>query len=93
MHNRKCSYLWGCRGAWWSNQTHNLQLRHETDTIFCRDTSLSYRCNTSHIIWMKNTWIKQSGGWGHKTSIKLYIYHPINLHGVDFRFVYIFIIS
>jgi len=27
------------------------------------------------------------GGWGHKTSIKLYIYHPINLHGVDFRFV------
>jgi len=26
------------------------------------------------------------GGWGHKTGIKLYIYHPINLHGVDFRF-------
>ena len=27
------------------------------------------------------------GGWGHKTGIKLYIYHPINLHGGDFRFV------
>ena len=26
------------------------------------------------------------GGWGYKTGIKLYIYHPINLHGVDFRF-------
>ena len=26
------------------------------------------------------------GGWGHKTGIKLYIYHPINLHGGDFRF-------
>jgi len=25
------------------------------------------------------------GGWGHKTGIKLYIYHPINLHGGDFR--------
>ena len=32
---------------------------------------------------------KMSGarGWGHKTGIKLCIYHPINLHGVDFRFV------
>jgi len=25
------------------------------------------------------------GGWGHKAGIKLYIYHPINLHGGDFR--------
>ena len=33
------------------------------------------------------------GGWGHKTGIKLYIYHPINLHGGDFRFVNLFIIS
>jgi hypothetical protein len=24
-------------------------------------------------------------GWGHKTRINLYIYHPINLHGGDFR--------
>ena len=29
---------------------------------------------------------KAKVGWGHKTGIKLYIYHPINLHGVDFRF-------
>ena len=27
------------------------------------------------------------GGWGHKTGIKLYIYHPINLHGVEIRFL------
>ena len=26
-------------------------------------------------------------GWGHKTVTKLYIYHPINLHGGDFRFI------
>ena len=26
------------------------------------------------------------GGWGHKTGINLYMYHPINLHGGDFRF-------
>ena len=26
-------------------------------------------------------------GEGHKTGIKLYIYHPINLHGVENRFV------
>ena len=25
-------------------------------------------------------------GGGHKTGIKLYIYHPINLHGVYFWF-------
>jgi len=30
------------------------------------------------------------GGWGHKTAFKLYIYHPINLHGGDFRFVKLF---
>ena len=30
------------------------------------------------------------GGWGHKTGIKLSIYHPINLHGGDFRFVKLF---
>ncbi len=36
---------------------------------------------------------KAKGGWGHKTGIKLYIYHPINLHGGDFRFVKLFIIS
>jgi len=30
------------------------------------------------------------GGWGHKTGIKLCIYHPINLHGVEFRFVNLF---
>ena len=27
------------------------------------------------------------GGWGHKTGIKLYIYHPINLHGIEIRFL------
>ena len=27
------------------------------------------------------------GGWGHKTGIKRYIYHPINLHGVEFRLI------
>jgi hypothetical protein len=27
----------------------------------------------------------KEGGWGHKTGIKLYIYHPINLHEGDFR--------
>ena len=27
------------------------------------------------------------GGWGHKTGIKLCIYHPINLHGVEIRFL------
>jgi len=26
------------------------------------------------------------GGWAHKTGTKLYIYHPTNLHGGDFRF-------
>ena len=26
------------------------------------------------------------GGWGHKTGINLYIYHPINLHGVEMWF-------
>ena len=30
------------------------------------------------------------GWWGHKTDIKLCIYNPINLHGVDFRFVNFF---
>ena len=30
---------------------------------------------------------KAKGGWGHKTGIKLYIYHPINLHGVEIRFL------
>ena len=29
-------------------------------------------------------------GWGHKTGIKIDIYHPINLHGVEFRFVNLF---
>ena len=29
-------------------------------------------------------------GGGHKTGIKLDIYHPINLHGGDFRFVNLF---
>ena len=29
-------------------------------------------------------------GWGHKTGIKLCIYHPINLHGGEFRFVNLF---
>ena len=33
------------------------------------------------------------GGWGHKTGINLYIYHPINLHGEEIRFVNLFIIS
>ena len=60
MQHSQCSYLCGCRCAWWSHQLHNLQLRHETDTIFCSDTSLSW-CNTYYIIWMKNTLIKQSG--------------------------------
>jgi hypothetical protein len=27
------------------------------------------------------------GGWGHKTGIMLYIYHPINLHGIEIRFL------
>ena len=27
------------------------------------------------------------GGWGHKTGIKLYIYHPINLHGIEISFL------
>ena len=27
---------------------------------------------------------------GHKTGIKLYIYHPTNLHGGEFRFVNLF---
>ena len=26
-------------------------------------------------------------GWGHKTGIKLCIYHPINLHGGEIRFL------
>ena len=30
---------------------------------------------------------KAKGGWSHKTGIKLYIYHPLNLHGGDFRFL------
>ena len=25
--------------------------------------------------------IDEGEGWGHKTGINLYIYHPINLHG------------
>ena len=29
----------------------------------------------------------RKGGWGHKTGIKLYIYHPINLHGSEIRFL------
>ena len=32
----------------------------------------------------------KEGGGGHKTGIKLCIYHPINLHGVEFRFVNLF---
>ena len=32
----------------------------------------------------------KEGGWGHKTGIKPYIYHPINLHGEDFRLANIF---
>ena len=27
------------------------------------------------------------GGWGHKMGINLCIYHPINLHGVEIRFL------
>ena len=30
---------------------------------------------------------KAKGGWGHKTGINLYIYHPINLHGGEIRFL------
>ena len=33
------------------------------------------------------TLLKRIDEGGHKTCIKLYIYHPINLHGVDFRFI------
>ena len=29
-------------------------------------------------------------GWGHKTGIKIDIYHPINLHGGEIRLVNIF---
>jgi hypothetical protein len=29
----------------------------------------------------------KGGGGGHKTGIKLYIYHPINLHGGEIRFL------
>ena len=31
--------------------------------------------------------MKHNRGWGHKTGIKLCIYHPINLHGGEIRFV------
>jgi len=30
------------------------------------------------------------GGWGHKTGVKHYIYHPINLHGGEIWLVNIF---
>jgi hypothetical protein len=30
--------------------------------------------------------ILKKRGWGHKTGIKIDKYHPINLHGGDFRF-------
>ena len=33
---------------------------------------------------------KAKGGWGHKMGINLCIYHPINLHGGEFRFVNLF---
>ena len=29
--------------------------------------------------------IDEGGGWGQKTGIRLCIYHPINLHGLNFR--------
>ena len=83
MQHSQCSYLCGCRYAWWSHQLHNLQLSHETDTIFCSDTSLSW-CNTYYIIWMKNTLIKQRGGTKRASST---IYNiPSTLHGGDSRF-------
>ena len=33
------------------------------------------------------TLLKRIDEGGHKTGIKLYIYHPINLHGVEIRFL------
>ena len=34
--------------------------------------------------------VNEGGGWGHKTGTNLCIYHPINLLGVEFRFVKLF---
>jgi len=31
--------------------------------------------------------MKHNRGWDHKTGIKIYIFHPINLHGGDFGFI------
>ena len=53
-----------------------------------------YFCELYHEIIKQEIFLKsnetQQGGWGHKTGIKLCIYHPINLQGGDFRFVNFF---
>ena len=52
-----------------------------------------YFCELYHEIIKQKIFLKsnetQQGG-GHKTGIKLCIYHPINLHGREIRFVNLF---